>query len=122
MTTIDNGVNVQALLDAREVLAGAPEAAQFTWKATSKWTNGVHSQTMIQNFFGLGEEQNHKTEAVFDADHPVPPAKTLARSAVASVGSEAVASALRRRLSRKAGRMRVTAQCVADQDHVVPLG
>ena len=70
MTTIDNGVNVQALLEAREVLAGAPEAAQFTWKATSKWTNGVHSQTMIQNFFGLGEEQNHKTEAVFDADHP----------------------------------------------------
>jgi uncharacterized OsmC-like protein len=70
MTTIDNGVNVQALLEAREVLAGAPEAAQFTWKATSKWTNGVHSQTTIQNFFGLGEERSHKTEAVFDADHP----------------------------------------------------
>ena len=29
MTTIDNGVNVQALLDARGVLEGAPEAAQF---------------------------------------------------------------------------------------------
>jgi len=70
MTTIDNGVNVQALLEAREVLAGAPEAAQFTWKATSKWTNGVHSTTTIQNFFGLGEERSHKTEAVFDADHP----------------------------------------------------
>jgi uncharacterized OsmC-like protein len=70
MTTIDNGVNVQALLEAREVLAGAPEAAQFTWKATSKWTNGVHSETTIQNFFGLGEERSHKTEAVFDADHP----------------------------------------------------
>ena len=70
MTTIDNGVNVQALLDAREVLAGAPEAAQFTWRASSKWENGVHSTTTIQNFFGLGEEQSHKTEAVFDADHP----------------------------------------------------
>jgi uncharacterized OsmC-like protein len=70
MATIDNGVNVQALLDAREVLAGAPEAAQFTWRASSTWTNGVHSQTTIQNFFGLGEEQSHKTEAVFDADHP----------------------------------------------------
>jgi len=70
MTTIDNGVNVQALLEAREVLAGAPEAAKFTWKATSKWTNGVHSTTTIQNFFGLGEERSHKTEAVFDADHP----------------------------------------------------
>ena len=30
----DNGVNVQALLDAREVLKGAPQAAQFTWRAT----------------------------------------------------------------------------------------
>jgi uncharacterized OsmC-like protein len=70
MATIDNGVNVQALLDAREVLAGAPEAAQFTWRASSRWENGVHSKTTINNFFGLGEEQTHKTEAVFDADHP----------------------------------------------------
>ena len=70
MTTVTNGVNVQALLDARDVLKGAPEAAQFTWKAQSKWQNGVHSETRIQNFFGLGAEQSHKTEAVFDADHP----------------------------------------------------
>jgi uncharacterized OsmC-like protein len=70
MATIDNGVNVQALLDARGVLAQAPEAAQFTWRASSRWENGVHSTTKIQNFFGLGEEQSHKTETVFDADHP----------------------------------------------------
>jgi len=70
MTTVVNGVNVQALLDAREVLKGAPEAAQFTWRASSKWQNGVHSTTSVQDFFGLGEEQKHKTEAVFDADHP----------------------------------------------------
>jgi uncharacterized OsmC-like protein len=70
MTTIDNGVNVQALLDAREVLRGAPEAADFTWRASSKWLNGVHSTTTIQNFFGLGQEQSHKVETVFDADHP----------------------------------------------------
>ena len=70
MSTTDNGVNVQALLEAREVLAGAPDAAQFTWRASSKWENGVHSTTSIQNFFGLGEEQSHKTETVFDADHP----------------------------------------------------
>jgi len=70
MTVIDNGVNVQALLEARDVLAGAPDAAQFTWRASSRWENGVHSTTSIQNFFGLGEEQSHKTEAVFDADHP----------------------------------------------------
>jgi uncharacterized OsmC-like protein len=70
MSTTDNGVNVQALLEARDVLAGAPDAAQFTWRASSKWENGVHSTTSIHNFFGLGAEQSHKTEAVFDADHP----------------------------------------------------
>jgi uncharacterized OsmC-like protein len=70
MTTIDNGVNVQALLDAREALKGAPEAAQFTWRASATWENGVHSTTTIQNFFGLGQEQSHKSEAVFTADHP----------------------------------------------------
>ena len=69
-TTIDNGVNVQALLEAREVLEGAPEAAQFTWRASSKWQTGVHSTTTIENYFGLGEEQSHKTKTVFDADHP----------------------------------------------------
>jgi uncharacterized OsmC-like protein len=69
-TTIDNGVNVQALLDARGALIDAPEAAQFTWRASSTWKHGVHSQTTIQNYFGLGEEQSHKRESVFDADHP----------------------------------------------------
>jgi uncharacterized OsmC-like protein len=70
MTTVDNGVNVQALLDAREVLKGAPEAAQFVWRASSTWQNGVHSTTSIENFFGLGQEQSHKTKTTFDADHP----------------------------------------------------
>jgi uncharacterized OsmC-like protein len=70
MTTVDNGVNVQALLDAREALRSAPEAAQFTWRATAKWENGVHSTATVGKFFGLGQEQSHKTESVFSADHP----------------------------------------------------
>ena len=67
-TTTDNCVNVQALLEAREVLKGAPEAAQFTWRARSQWKNGVASTTKVQKFFGLGAEQNHKAEHAFDAD------------------------------------------------------
>jgi uncharacterized OsmC-like protein len=70
MTTVTNGVNVQALLDAREVLKGAPEAAQFTWRAAATWQNGVHSQIKVDSFFGLGEEKAHKQESVFEADHP----------------------------------------------------
>ena len=67
---VDNGVNVAALLEAREALTEAPEAAKFQWRATCKWVNGTHSNTTIQSFFGLGEEQSHRTEFSYDADHP----------------------------------------------------
>jgi uncharacterized OsmC-like protein len=67
---VNNGVNVEALLAAREALKSAPEAAKFTWRASCKWNNGTHSQTKIQGFHGLGEEQKHKTEFSFEADHP----------------------------------------------------
>jgi uncharacterized OsmC-like protein len=70
MTEVANGVNVQALLDARDALKSAPEAAQFTWRASAKWQGGVHSSVNIQSFFGLGQEQNHKSEWGFEADHP----------------------------------------------------
>ena len=70
LATVNNGVNVQALLDAREVLKGAPAAAQFTWRASCKWQNGTHSRTNVNGFFGLGQEQQHKTETSFEADHP----------------------------------------------------
>lgn len=67
---VNNGVNVQALLDARKALSDAPEAAKFQWRASCKWINGTHSHSTIRNFFGLGGEQKHKTEFSFDADHP----------------------------------------------------
>jgi len=34
---VDNGVNVTALLDARESLQQAPEAARFKWRASCEW-------------------------------------------------------------------------------------
>jgi uncharacterized OsmC-like protein len=70
VSNVDNGVNVQALLDAREALKGAPAATKFTWKATSTWKTGTHSRTTIEKFHGLGQEQTHKKSFTFDADHP----------------------------------------------------
>ena len=67
---VDNGVNVAALLEAREALSGAPQAAQFQWRATCEWVNGTHSHSSVEGFFGLGEEQSHKTQFEYDADHP----------------------------------------------------
>ena len=67
---VDNGVNVGALLEAREALRNAPQAAKFTWRATCKWLRGTHSRTNVKGFFGLGQEQKHRTEFTFEADHP----------------------------------------------------
>jgi uncharacterized OsmC-like protein len=68
--TVDNGVNVEALLGAREALTEAPEAAAFKWRATSEWVSGTHSRTTVDGFFGLGDEQKHRQTFQFDVDHP----------------------------------------------------
>jgi uncharacterized OsmC-like protein len=69
-TPVNNGVNVEALLGARQALTDAPEAAKFQWRATCEWQNGTHSRSTVEGFFGLGEEQSHRTRYSFDADHP----------------------------------------------------
>jgi len=69
-TPVNNGVNVEALLGARDALTAAPEAAQFEWRATCEWENGTHSSSTVESFFGLGEEQAHNKRYSFDTDHP----------------------------------------------------
>jgi uncharacterized OsmC-like protein len=67
---VDNGVNVQALLGARDALTDAPQAAQFTWRASCTWQTGTHSHSTVAGFTGLGAEQQHRTTYEFDVDHP----------------------------------------------------
>ena len=69
-TPIDNGVNTEALLGAREALTAAPEAAEFTWRATCSWEHGTHSRSTVESFSGLGQEHSHVSTFTFDADHP----------------------------------------------------
>jgi uncharacterized OsmC-like protein len=73
MTTsvVDNGVNVEALLGARDAFADAPEIARFQWRSTVSWVNGTHSQAGVETFFGFGEEQRHRATFGFDIDHPL---------------------------------------------------
>ena len=67
---VDNGVNVAALLGAREALTATPEAARFKWRATSEWLHGTHSRATIDGFFGLGGEQKHRQTYRYESDHP----------------------------------------------------
>src|SRR4051794_29862848 len=69
-TPVDNGVNVEALLGARVALTEAPAAANFMWRSTTEWKIGTHSSSTVDTFFGLGEEQKHRTTYTFDIDHP----------------------------------------------------
>ena len=68
--TADNGVNVTALLGAREALGSAPEAARFRWRATSEWQRGTHNRASVDGFYGLGAEQKHRQSFQVDTDHP----------------------------------------------------
>ena len=70
VNTVQNGVNIEALLGARTALSEAPEAARFKWRATSEWLAGTHSRSSIDGFFGLGGEQRHRQSYQFDVDHP----------------------------------------------------
>lgn len=70
-TPVANGVNVEALLGARNALGETPEAGQFTWRATNEWVHGTHSRSSVEGYFGLGEEHSHKAAYDFEADHPL---------------------------------------------------
>jgi uncharacterized OsmC-like protein len=67
---VNNGVDVAALLGARDALTVAPEAARFQWRARTQWVNGTHSRTTVHDFAGLGTEHTHRQSFVVDADHP----------------------------------------------------
>ena len=69
-TPVDNGVNTDFLLTARDALAAQPEGAQFKWRVENQWVRGTHSRSSVKGFFGLGAEQSHRTEFQFDGDHP----------------------------------------------------
>ncbi|MGD9671766.1 MAG: OsmC family protein [Hyphomicrobiaceae bacterium] len=105
ITTVDNGVNVTALLGAREALEQAPEAAQFKWRASCEWLNGTHSRSEIGNFFGLGAEQSRNRTFSVEADHPqvfasednAPTPVELVLSGLASCLTAGVAAVAQRR-------------------------
>jgi uncharacterized OsmC-like protein len=67
---VDNGVDVDFLRQAREMLTAEPEGAKFQWRVSNTWVRGTHSRSSCKGYFGLGAEQSHRSEFTFDADHP----------------------------------------------------
>lgn len=93
-TTVDNGVNVEALLGAKAAISDAPEAGQFTWRARCEWLGGVESRSTVDGFFGLGEEQARTSPHNIGADHPEQFAATDKGATPAEIALSALASCL----------------------------
>jgi uncharacterized OsmC-like protein len=65
-----NGVDTPTLLATINAVKGQPELAKFTWRASSQWVDGTHSQSKVEAFSGAGGTHTHESEYGFDADHP----------------------------------------------------
>ena len=67
----DNGVNVEALLGAREAMTAAPPGGPLS--PSEPTANGSTEPTLgttVEKFFGVGAEQSHRQAFVLDTDHP----------------------------------------------------
>jgi uncharacterized OsmC-like protein len=67
---VRNGVDTHTLFATLDAVKAAPEAAKFQFRARNRWLSGTHSQTTIEDFFGVGEERAHDKASVHDVDHP----------------------------------------------------
>ena len=65
-----NGVDLEALLWARQALTDEPAAAQFIWRARCEWLEGTHSRSTVTGFYGLCDEHVRKAPHRIEADHP----------------------------------------------------
>jgi uncharacterized OsmC-like protein len=66
-----NGVDVPALFATLDAVKGTPEIAAFQFRARNTWVSGTHNRTVIQGFYGAGQEDTSRSEPfVYDADHP----------------------------------------------------
>ena len=69
-TPVNNGVNVEALLGAREALGERPKPPSSSGVPRASGRTARTATTTVEGFFGLGEEQSHRTKYSFDVDHP----------------------------------------------------
>jgi uncharacterized OsmC-like protein len=65
-----NGVDTPTLFATINAVKGAPELAQFQFRASNRWIQGTHSRTVIESFSGAGSSHMHARSFEYDADHP----------------------------------------------------
>jgi uncharacterized OsmC-like protein len=66
-----NGVDLDRLSGTIEAVTANPGLARFQFRARTHWVDGGHSRTMIQGFYGAGQEDTTRVQPfVLDSDEP----------------------------------------------------
>ena len=65
-----NGVDTPTLFATLGAVKEQPEIAKFQFRASNRWVSGTHNRSTIHGFFGAGQEMEHKSPTVMEADHP----------------------------------------------------
>ena len=66
-----NGLDTQQMFETIEVLKAQPALARFEFRNKNQWIDGGHNRSMIQGFYGPGQEDSSRTEPfVFDNGEP----------------------------------------------------
>lgn len=69
-TTVRNGVDADRLAQTIDAIKQDEEAAQFTFKARTKWNEGAHSTAEITSLVHAGQEQPHQSVHRLTGDEP----------------------------------------------------
>jgi uncharacterized OsmC-like protein len=68
--TVRNGVDVTALGATIGAIRQQPELAQFKFRAHNQWDTGAHNVATVEDFYGTGQEMEHKQPFTLHADEP----------------------------------------------------
>jgi uncharacterized OsmC-like protein len=72
VTNVVNGVDLGRLTGTIDAISLEPGLAQFQFRARNQWVDGGHSRTAIRGFYGVGKEDDTRTEAfTVEADEPL---------------------------------------------------
>lgn len=72
VTHVVNGVDLDRLTDTINAVGAEPALALFQFRAHNQWVDGGHTRTAIQGFYGVGQEDETRTEPfMVEADEPL---------------------------------------------------
>ena len=70
VSTKVNGVDVDRLFETINAIKQMPRLADFKFRLQNRWINGGQNSSIIKNFYGTGQDHQHKGAFVLKADEP----------------------------------------------------